>query len=62
MDDQTVKFTVALDNPPPLTEVEKAQLAALANMPDSEIDYSDIPTATEAFFQKAKRRKYPGFG
>ena len=34
-------------NPPPLTEEQKARLEALANMPDSEIDYSDIPEITD---------------
>ncbi len=39
--------TVSLDldpaSPAPLTRKQKAELAALANMPDEEIDYSDIP-------------------
>lgn len=34
-------------NPPPLTEEQKARLEALAKMPDSEIDYSDIPEITD---------------
>ncbi|MBD5553682.1 MAG: cytoplasmic protein [Desulfovibrio sp.] len=34
-------------NPPPLTEEQKARLDALAKMPDSEIDYSDIPPITD---------------
>ncbi len=38
---KTVRFTL---NPnTPLTADEKAQLAYLATMPDSEIDFSDIP-------------------
>lgn len=35
------------DNPPPLTEEQKARLEALGDMPDSEIDYSDIPEITD---------------
>lgn len=34
-------------NPPPLTEEQKQELEALAKMPDSEIDYSDIPPITD---------------
>ncbi|WP_428929761.1 BrnA antitoxin family protein [Marinibacterium sp. SX1] len=33
---------------PPLTEAQKADLARLAAMPDTEIDTSDIPELTEA--------------
>ena len=38
---------------PPLTEERKAELKALANMPDSESDYSDIPPVTEEFWKNA---------
>lgn len=38
---------------PPLTEERKAELAALARQPDSEIDYSDIPPLDEAFWARA---------
>ena len=31
------------DNPPPLTPEQEARLQALAEMPDSEIDTTDIP-------------------
>lgn len=34
-------------NPPPLTEEQKRELQALAEMPDSAIDYSDIPEITD---------------
>lgn len=33
---------------PPLTEERKAGLRALAEIPNSEIDYSDIPPLDEA--------------
>lgn len=39
---------------PPLTEERKAELKALAERPDSEIDYSDIPPLSEAFWARAK--------
>ena len=35
---------------PPLTDERKAELKALAEKPDSEIDYSDIPALDEAFW------------
>jgi uncharacterized protein (DUF4415 family) len=38
---------------PPLTEERKAELKALVDMPDSEIDYSDIPPLTEEFWKNA---------
>ena len=39
----------------PLTEEQIAELKALANRPDSEIDYSDIPPLTDDFFKNAKQ-------
>ncbi|MDR1850470.1 MAG: BrnA antitoxin family protein [Zoogloeaceae bacterium] len=39
---------------PPLTEERKAELKALAEKPDREIDYSDIPPLDEAFWARAK--------
>jgi hypothetical protein len=45
-----------LDNLPPLTEEAKARLDALAALPDSEIDCSDIPEATEE--QLARMRPF----
>lgn len=38
---------------PPLTNERKAELKALAEKPDSEIDYSDIPALDEAFWARA---------
>lgn len=39
----------------PLTEEQIAELKALANRPDGEIDYSDIPPLTGEFFKNAKQ-------
>ena len=36
------------NNPPPLTEAQKAELKALFAMPESEIDYSDISDRGDA--------------
>jgi uncharacterized protein (DUF4415 family) len=41
-----------------LTEQRKQQLAELAKRPDSEIDLSDIPEATEKFWQNAVRNPF----
>jgi uncharacterized protein (DUF4415 family) len=38
---------------PPLTEARKAELKALAERPDSEINYSDIPPLDESFWARA---------
>ncbi|MBB6253592.1 BrnA antitoxin family protein [Nitrospirillum iridis] len=43
---------------PPLTEAEEAQLKALAERPDSEIDTSDIPELTEEFWKNAVRGRF----
>ncbi len=43
---------------PPLTEERKAELKALAEMPDSEIDYSDIPPLDEEFWKRAVRNPF----
>lgn len=37
----------------PLTNEQKAKLKALSEMPDSEIDYSDIPPQEDAFWENA---------
>ena len=42
----TVKFKLNVNNPPKLTSSQRKRLAALAAMPDSKIDYSDIPKQT----------------
>ncbi|MDG3440264.1 BrnA antitoxin family protein [Nitrospirillum amazonense] len=43
---------------PPLTEEEKAQLRALAERPDSEIDTSDIPELPDEFWKDAVRGRF----
>ena len=49
-----VSYTIDLDNPPPLTEIEKAQIEKLRKIKDEDIDYSDIPPLTEEFWKNAK--------
>jgi uncharacterized protein (DUF4415 family) len=43
---------------PPLTDEQHAGLKALMERPDSEIDYSDIPPLTDAFWKKAVRGRF----
>jgi uncharacterized protein (DUF4415 family) len=40
---------------PALTDEQRANLKALAERPDSDIDYSDIPPLTDEFWKKAVR-------
>lgn len=42
------KFRLDTKNPKPLSAVQRKRLAAVAAMPDAEIDYSDIPKQTRA--------------
>ena len=53
-----VRYEVDINNLPPLTEERKAELKALAEMPDSEIDFSDIPPLDEAFWKNAVRNPF----
>ncbi|WP_375457191.1 BrnA antitoxin family protein [uncultured Methylobacterium sp.] len=55
MKTKLVRYEIDLANLPPLTEAQKAELDALAAMPDEAIDYSDIPPLTEAFWDNAVR-------
>lgn len=54
MSKKIVKYLLDLDNLPPLTEQQKAELDALKAMPDSAINYSDIPPLTDEFSKKAE--------
>lgn len=53
-----VRYEVDLNNLPPLTEEQRAELKALAEMPDSAIDYSDIPPLDEVFWQNAVQNPF----
>lgn len=48
-----VQRTVDLRNLPPLTEAQRAQLKKLSEMPDGQIDYSDIPPLPDDFGARA---------
>jgi uncharacterized protein (DUF4415 family) len=45
-------------NPTSLTAEQKAELVALAAMPDTTIDFSDIPPLTDAFWKNAVRNPF----
>ena len=47
-----------LQNPPQLTAAQRARLGALAKIPDSKIDYSDIPPLTDNFWKNAVRNPF----
>jgi uncharacterized protein (DUF4415 family) len=50
-----VTYKLDLNNLPPLTESQKAELATLAGLPDDQIDFSDIPEVTEERMKNAVR-------
>lgn len=50
-------YELDLENPPPLTEEQHAELRALDEKPDNEIDYSDIPPLSDEFWAKALRNQ-----
>jgi hypothetical protein len=53
-----VTYTVNLANLPPLTDQQKAELAALATRPDELIDYSDIAPSGDDFWKNAVRHTF----
>jgi len=53
-----VRYKIDLNNPPPLSQAQRAEIEALAGLPDSAIDYSDIPPLDDAFWQKAVRNPF----
>lgn len=48
-----VKRTLDLDNPPKPTKQQQQRLAAVAAMPDVDIDYQDAPFKADAVWKKA---------
>jgi len=53
-----VKREVDLANLPPLTAAQKAELAALSVLPDSQIDHSDISPLMDEFWKQAARNLF----
>ena len=55
---KTVRYKVDLNNLPPLTDEQKAELKALSEMADSKIDYSNIPPLDDAFWKNAVQNPF----
>jgi uncharacterized protein (DUF4415 family) len=55
---KTVRHEVDLNKLPPLTEAQKAELKALSDMPDSDIDCSDIAPLDDAFWRNAVQNPF----
>lgn len=47
MTKKLVKYRIDPDNPPPLSEAQKAEIERLLAMPEESIDFSDIPEKTD---------------
>ena len=58
MKEKMVRYTIDLENPPPLTVKQKAEIAALMKMKDEDIDLSDIPELTDDFWKNAQRGRF----
>ena len=58
MKTKRVKRNMDLKNPPAMTAKQRARLVVLAKRPDREIDYSDIPPLTNAFWKNAVRNPF----
>ena len=56
--DDIVRFELDPGDLPPLSEAQHAELAALEATPDSDIDFSDAPALSEAFWQNAERGRF----
>ena len=55
---KVIRYKFDPANPPPLTEAQKAEIAALKARPEDDVDTSDIPELTEDFWQNAVRNPY----
>jgi len=54
-----VKLTLDPNTPPPLTYKDRAELGAVAAMPDERIDYTDAPYLPDAAWVDAGVSKSP---
>jgi uncharacterized protein (DUF4415 family) len=55
---KTKMVSYTLDTLPPLTAADRRQLRKIAELPDSEIDTSDIPELTEEQWKNAVRGRF----
>jgi uncharacterized protein (DUF4415 family) len=54
----TIDHEIEPDRPVPLTTAQKAELAALAALPEDRVDTSDIPPLSETFWNNAVRNPF----
>ncbi len=54
-EEHTINFMLDDNHPAPLTEEQKKALAVLSDMPDDQIDYSDLPPLEESLLGKMYR-------
>jgi uncharacterized protein (DUF4415 family) len=52
----TVKLSLDLNNPPQITDEQRARLTSVAAMPENQIDYSDAPYLPDGVWIKAADR------
>ncbi|CCV06118.1 conserved hypothetical protein [Mesorhizobium metallidurans STM 2683] len=52
---KVIRYAFDPTNPPPLTDVQKAEIAALKARSKDDVDTNDIPELTEEFWQRAVR-------
>lgn len=55
---KTVHYELDLNNLPALTDEQKAEIKALSEILDNEIDYSDSPALGNEFWEKAVRNPF----
>ncbi|ENN89990.1 BrnA antitoxin family protein [Bartonella bovis] len=53
-----VRYEIDVNNLLPLTDEQKVEINELAKMPDSEVDYSDIPPLDGEFWKNAVRNPF----
>ncbi|MBU2717945.1 cytoplasmic protein [Acidithiobacillus ferridurans] len=58
MNNRTVEYELDMGNLPPLTRNQKAELEALKQSSDEDIDYSDIPALGDDFWKAAVRNPF----
>jgi uncharacterized protein (DUF4415 family) len=58
MSNKLVTYKFDPTNPPPLTDAQREELRRLAEMPDEDIDFSDIPPLGEDFWKNGVRGKF----
>jgi uncharacterized protein (DUF4415 family) len=54
----TVTYELDPERPKPLTAAQRAEIKALAAIPDDRIDTTDIPPLTEEFWKNAVRNPF----